>query len=421
MAWQSRGVRTVFLHVGTMKTGTTYLQSRLKEHREALARDGVLSPAGQLNAVRDLFSRRGTLGQRNVGGAWEQLIDKLRTTDCAVGVVSMEFLSTCTPREIEEIAAQFAPAELHVVLTVRDLTRVLAAQWQETIQNKAVWTWPDYSEQIIAHLESDGSPSASASAAALAAAREPNDSAESFERNRTVRRTAAGRFWRQHDVARIVGDWAAVTSPDRIHIVTVASAPVSSPQRPDPLWDRFTEVIGVDARRYPRGRESVRSNTGLDLPAAEFLRRLNARLDADISREAYLRHVKHLLGKSALVDRGSELKPTLTPDQHARAVAYSERLGQQLHDVGVDVVGDLAELVPAPFVAAPAQEAGWLDRKVADAAVDGVLAVLRQLDALEPVIAAATGTAGGTDSADATRRVQRRLARRASRDRAPGS
>jgi hypothetical protein len=426
---EAAGVRTVFLHIGTMKTGTTYLQSRLKEHRNALARDGVLTPAGQLTALRDFFSRRGTLGNRDVAGSWEQMIGKLRTTDCARGVVSMEFLSTATPTEIREVVADFAPAEVHVIVTVRDLPRVMAAQWQETIQNRAVWAWEEYSAEIIAHLGTGVSPTASATASAGAsgasaagddvpATREAPGTESSIAdlddvvvNRRVVRRTAAGRFWRQHDVARIVHDWSAAVGAERLHIVTVPRIG----QAPDLLWERFTSVVGVDGARYQRGNESVRSNLGIDLAAAEFLRRLNVRLDPDLSRAAYLRHVKHLLGKTALVGRDPALKPTLTSDQHDRVVEHSESLSSHLRDLGVDVVGDLTDLLPAPLAGPATHPAGWLDHKVADASIDAVLAVLQHLDDLGPTIAAGAERVPA-EAGDSGRRAQRRRDRREARD-----
>lgn len=417
------GVRAVFLHVGTMKTGTTYLQSRLKEHRGALQRDGVLAPAGQLTALRDLFGRRGTLGHRRVTGSWAQLIETLQTSSCARGVVSMEYLSTCAPQEISDILAQFAPADVHVIVTVRELPRVMAAQWQETIQNRATWTWDDYSAEIVAHLDSGVSPSAAADASAAehgpadaygpGAGNAPDQDADDATTDRkTVRRTAAGRFWRQHDIARIVRDWSAAAGADRVHLVTVPP----TGQAPDVLWERFTEVIGVDSDRYPRPDEAVRSNVGLDLAASEFLRRLNVRLDPAISRAAYLRHVKHLLGKTALVGRDVALKPTLSPEQHARVLRHSQQLVAHLRDLGVEVVGDLTDLVPDSFPA-PAPESSSLERKVAEASIDAVLAVLRHLDDLEPTIAAAARSERGTSAAgDGERRAQRRRDRRAGRD-----
>ena len=53
---------TVVLHVGAMKTGTTFIQAVMRTNRAALAERGVLWPghswADQVRAVNDVKSRR---------------------------------------------------------------------------------------------------------------------------------------------------------------------------------------------------------------------------------------------------------------------------------------------------------------------------------------------------------------------------
>jgi hypothetical protein len=54
------GTQRVFLHVGSPKTGTTYLQGVLWRNREALRRQGLLLP---LDSVGDHYA-----GSFEVGG-----------------------------------------------------------------------------------------------------------------------------------------------------------------------------------------------------------------------------------------------------------------------------------------------------------------------------------------------------------------
>lgn len=374
------GVRTVFLHVGTMKTGTTYLQSRFKQHRRELAADGIRYPLHQLHAVRDLFGRRGTLAQRDVRGAWPALLAELRAPGAEIGVVSMEYLSIAEPDRVADVVRQLGPADVHIVVTARDLVRVAAAQWQETIQNRAVWTWEAYADSLTA------GPSRAEDAGA--------------------------KFWRQHDLTRIIDDWSAVVGMDRMHLVTVP--PSGAPA--DELWKRFCRVVGIDADRYRQGPDALRSNVGIDAASAELLRRINARLGTDLSNAAYLRHVKHLLGKQVLVSPGRASKPMLTVEQHDWASAYSERLVDRLGSSGLHVVGDLDDLLPTSPPPGPGTGRDEVsDAAVAAAATEVVVALLRQLDELEPLIAQQSML--GLDSPDAqagqaNRRRRRRKARR---------
>lgn len=381
------GVGTIFLHVGLMKTGTTYLQSRLKEHRADLSANGVVVPRGQLHAVRDRFGRRGTLNKRDVDRAWDTLLHTLRTTPGRAGVVSMEFLSTAPAATAREIVAELAPADVHVVVTVRDLSRVLAAQWQESIQNRASWTWEEYSDAAVSQLAAGLSPSTAPRAGAPHS--EPGHELDEDPRSARGGRSPGEKFWRQQDAVRVVADWAAAVGSDHVHIVTVPG-PGSSP---DVLWHRFGRVIGVDPERHQRSEEPIRVNLGLDLGAAEFLRRLNSRLqsnlaEADIPKSAYIRTVKHVLGKRALVGGEVASKPQLTPGQHAAVLLHTRQLIDHLTSLGVEVAGDLADLIPARPSSTGTADGAELDRHVADVAIEAVLAMIRHVEGLGPVPAA---------------------------------
>ena len=53
----------VVLHIGAMKSGTTYIQDRLNANAEALARHGILVPRRQVLAVLDALGA-GQVGNR---------------------------------------------------------------------------------------------------------------------------------------------------------------------------------------------------------------------------------------------------------------------------------------------------------------------------------------------------------------------
>ena len=129
----------VVLHVGTMKSGTSYLQALLFAEKERLARSGVLVPGAdwshQVRAVRQaLAPRRGGPRQH-----WEALVEEVRTAS-GTAVVSMEFLGPAHPDTIASVVGALGAAEVRVVVTARDLNRTLVSMWQETIQNGRTWT-----------------------------------------------------------------------------------------------------------------------------------------------------------------------------------------------------------------------------------------------------------------------------------------
>ena len=344
------GVQTIFLHVGTMKTGTTYLQHRLSESRQQLKAHGVLWPARQFAAARDFFGRRGMLTNRRVGGGWSKMLEELHTSKLDRAVISLEILSTAEPERIRQIVEDFAPATVEVILTIRDVSAVIAAQWQETIQNEFTWTWDEYAAALT--VDPDRSPD------------------------------AATRFWRQHDVERIVADWAAVVGLDHVHVITVP--PPGAPS--DLLWERFCSVVGVDPSAIPPPEKEIRTNTGLDAASAEVVRRINERVAGKMIKATYIRHVKHLLGKETLVGRGPKAKPTLTPDQHAWAIGHTDRLVGALRASNVDIVGDEADLQPA---ALPTEAPDVVnDSALLEVALDSAAALLRRLDEMEALVQA---------------------------------
>ena len=194
----------VVLHVGLMKSGTTFVQGRLEANRSALADRGVLFPgptwARQTRAVQDLIGSR-----HGQAGDWDDPVREVAAWP-GTAVVSMEYLGPIAPARIERIVADLAGTRVEAVVTVRDLGRAVPAMWQETLKNRRTWSWTDY----LAALE-DGEAE------------------------------AGRKFWRQQDAARVVGRWVDGLGPDAVSVVTVP--PSGSPG--DLLWDRFLDAAGL--------------------------------------------------------------------------------------------------------------------------------------------------------------------------------
>ena len=74
----------MFLHVGAMKTGTTYLQHLMDDNREQLAAHGVLWPGEtwdqQTFAAMDVMSSLAGRPPRNPAaiGMWDQISGQMR-------------------------------------------------------------------------------------------------------------------------------------------------------------------------------------------------------------------------------------------------------------------------------------------------------------------------------------------------------
>lgn len=301
----------VVLHVGLMKSGTSYLQRRLDANRALLAERGVLLPGerwrDQMLAVSDVLGRKQQAGKAD--GRWQALLDQAAAHDGTV-VVSMEFLGPATPDSIARVVGSLAPATVEVVVTLRDLGRTVPAMWQESLQNGGVVPWAEYVGQ-------------------LAGARRP-----------------ARAFWRQQGMGRIAGNWVAEVGPERVALVTVPPPGAE----PGLLWERFCDAAGLEARD---AAPCEPANTSLDAASAVLLRELNLRLrDDDLPTGEYHRLVKFGLGKRALAGRGGA---PIGFEPSAWLVQRAGEIDERLRATGARVVGDLAELAP---VAVPGIDPG---------------------------------------------------------------
>lgn len=335
---------TIFLHIGTMKSGTSYVQGMLWRNREALRRNGVLYPGEkwteQVDAARQVLGGFGAARNAIAPGTWQAMADKMRHWSGRSSIMSMELLSFAEPPKITEIVQSLAPAEVHAVITARDLARVIPSAWQESTQNRQTWTWEDYVASLTG--ESDVEP------------------------------LAFKRFWKQHDLVQMASSWAAELGTDRVHLVTVPRAG----GRRDELWRRFCTVVGLDPDAY-RGANEVRGNPAVGAASAEFLRRLNVEIARDVDVATYERLVKRFLAKNTLAHRAGEIRLILPAQYRDWAARRARQLADGVRATGVQVIGDLEELLPANDLETGTVEIA--ERDVTDAAVHALEALVLRL------------------------------------------
>jgi hypothetical protein len=332
---------TVYLHVGTPKSGTTYLQAVLGANKQRLAAEaGLLFPgrgwADQVRATRDVVGANphGDYDEATEG-AWQRLVDEITAWDGAA-VVSMEWLGSAGRKQVPRIVESLRPAKVEVIVTARDLARTIPAAWQEFVQNWNPWSW----EEFIAAITAEN-PKA----------------------------TASGRvFWVQQDLSRILAVWRDVLPVEQLHVVTVPprGAPAGE------LWKRFASVLGVDPFRFDATGGGTNESLGLE--STELFLRLNraSRLD-NMSWEVYREALKGTLAKRGLSRRKpSESAIVLPESAHTWVKACAADQVEAVRSSGVHVVGDLADLEPQLGMGG-AQPDRVSDSAVLDAAVDGLV------------------------------------------------
>jgi hypothetical protein len=300
--------RRVFLHVGSPKTGTTFLQAVLWSQRDLAEQQGLLLP---LEAFFDHYLA--TLAVRDIdpqpqdveraSGVWRRIVRESRSWDGDV-LISHELFAPATAAQAERAIAAFGPSvEVHVVLTARDLVRQIPAEWQEHVKHRSRKSFDDF----VTGLR---------------------------------RENPATWFWQVQDFPDVLRRWGSTLPPERVHVVTVP--PAGHPA--NLLWERFAGLLGLDPATF--STTGQRANTSLGYEQAELLRRVNVELGDRLPLPGpYAPDVKSMFAERVLV-RQPGTRLALSGDGLDYAVRRSEELAEGIRKLGVDVVGDLAELVP---------------------------------------------------------------------------
>jgi len=304
----------VFLHIGEPKTGTTFLQQVMWRNRAELSAQGVVLPGhhpqDHFRASQDLrgIEKLATDPAGSWTGEWEILARQAAQAP-RTAVISHELFAAADAGQAARAVRSLQPAQVHVVLTVRDIATLLPAEWQETIKHRNTRSWEDWLADVI------------------------DRESVSADRRQWW-------FWRVHDTMAICGLWAQHVPPERIHVVT-------NPPRGSAaglLWERFASLLGIDAGSADTSR--ARPNASLGMAETEFLRRLNEALPAEIPDWFYMWNVKEAVAHGALAGRPAGARLVLPADRDAWAKEQSETLIAGLRASGYDIAGDLEELRP---------------------------------------------------------------------------
>ena len=311
---------TVFLHIGLMKSGTTYLQRILAKNKKSLKESGLLFPGArwrdQVAGVEEVLGAR--VAHHEASTAWDSLCREVLDFD-GDAIISMEGMAVADASQTARIASSFHDRSVRVVATARDLARVVPAQWQESLKNGADLRFDRYLRIITA-------PGAR-------------------------RLPPAQFFWGLHDLPRILSRWRPHVDPVDLVLVTVP--PSGSP--PELLWQRFCEAVQLQMDDLDL---TVRRNDSLGSHSAELLRRLNGLRSAGDNR-AEKRTIKQLLAKQVLVAH-RESEPAITlPQQYSDwASKTSRKLVKEVRGVGPEVVGSLDDLIVVQHGKGPARHSG---------------------------------------------------------------
>nr|WP_221634451.1 hypothetical protein [Nocardioides luti] len=340
------------MHVGTPKTGTSYLQDVLFRNRRLLLAHGLHYPADRFDAhflaALDLMRLPWGGLETEAVGAWDRLAGEVRRAR-GTSIISHEILATASRSQVARALASLGHedgTEVHVILSVRDLVRQIPAEWQENVKHRSVISYQRFLEEIRDPLRES---------------------------------RLSSWFWGVQEVPDILDRWGGDLPPDRVHLVTVP--PPGGP--PQLLWERFSRAFGLEGIELDL--EAERVNPSLGVPETALVRRINLAANRVIDPPDYRPLVRELLAHQTLSQRTASPRLALPPDVHPWAQEVAASWRAEVEKRGYDVVGDLDDL------AGPAPLADWADpdrpnnKQVAGAAVDAIRALLLETARLRGV------------------------------------
>jgi glycosyltransferase involved in cell wall biosynthesis len=298
----------VYVHVGTPKSGTTFLQAGLWHHREQLREHGLLYPGR-----RPHDHNRASIAVRNgahVGGSpkaarvWSRFLREAADFDGTV-VLSNEWYLAAGQEQARAAVEQLGGDRVHVVVTTRSFVRVVPAAWQESLKVGRGHSLTDFASGLATNTSKWS--------------------------------------WSSLDPALVARRWAELVGTDQVHVVTMPEVPA----HPGQLWERFLTTVGLspDSVELP-AREA---NESLSVQAARLLQDFGPVLRAEVDRfdkswRGHSRWLRRAVVREALVGVpgdpigvGADLRDTL--------VERAEQSVADLRDLGCPVTGDLDDLL----------------------------------------------------------------------------
>jgi hypothetical protein len=304
------------LHIGFPKTGTSALQTSLQAARDRLPDLGVVYPGtGRYHRSASIaaIGVKPRIGDRKPHPRnWQTLVDQVKEAGDRRVIISSEWFCEADDEAAQRIVDGLGGDSVHLVVTLRPLTKILPSSWQQYVQNGLRKPYDGWLRGMLLEPPYD-------------------------------RPTAT--FWRRHRHDEVIARWAKIVGSDRVTALVVDES--------DPafLLRQFEQLSGL-----PDGTLELqpRTNASMSRPQTELVRRLNQAfrerewpdgLYHDVIRKGVAEHVPHGLERSA------PGVPIVTPQWALeRAGEIGAAAAREIAASGVRVVGDLDVLgrVPEP-------------------------------------------------------------------------
>jgi hypothetical protein len=293
--------RTVFLHIGEPKSGSSYLQALMWANQSFLRRHGILlpgrGPADHYQAGSDLQGDPVRDGRSRRPEAWQWLIDRIDASDARAAIISDERLTRTRAAPIRRALDSLRAHDVRVILAVREFGGLAASEWQQVVKMGGTAQLDDWLDRLV-----DGE---------------------------------LRQFTLTHDIGDVLRRWCL--PPEHVHLLIVPPAGADRNE----LWRRFATIVDAPAE-LPTA--ASRSNASMGLDETELVRRLYEQFVGPPPP-----------GPIQSVMRGVVSRQILSPREAARSIrlpeaclpwmeAEAERRKAVVATSGCRVVGEVHEL-----------------------------------------------------------------------------
>ena len=300
----------VLLHIGVHKTGTTAIQAALADARPRLASSGILYPGkrqAQHRAAMAIIER--TWGWKGRGGEvldvsnFDRLAQQVSAHSKRV-VVSSEFFCESTPETAKKVAHDLGGGRVHVVVTLRNLGRLLPSSWQQYLKYGLTTGYVKWLRNVMDN---------------------PGGS------------TMTPTFWRRNDHGAVVTRWAEAVGADHVTVLVLEDVDRTA------MFRTFAQLLELPPEVLIE-RMNLTSNRSMTAAEAELLIKLNRRVKTDLQWIEYVKYVRRGVALGMVEGREpDQSEPRLfTPDW---ALDDAAKHGAAAVDVirasGVRVLGNL--------------------------------------------------------------------------------
>jgi hypothetical protein len=306
-------VGTRLVHIGP-PAGTATLQTAFDVGRRAAAGQGVHYAGPTRQPVAPVLAVTGrpspTGGRPPSMRHWRSLVGEIDAAREDRVVVSSELFADAQADAIRTVVDDLGGARVHVVVTLRPLTAILPAQWQQFVQAGLRASYDDWLAAMFDRVEGAPVPT----------------------------------FWHRHRHDRLIARWVDVAGPANVTVV------VQDDPDDGKVLRTFEQLVGLqDGTLAAEAR--MTADRSMTWPEAEVVRAFNqlfwqeglgAALHARVMRYGAASYMK---AREPAADEAPIQTPGWAID---RATDVAREMVGAIAASGVRVVGDLERLTVAP-------------------------------------------------------------------------